>query len=312
MIGLVVGLMVAVGLAIALFIAVNWQADRSVEELSAKWAKPPSTFIDVLDMHVHLRDEGVKTDPNPIVLIHGTSSSLHTWDGWTEALKQSRRVIRFDIPAFGLTGPAPDHNYTIENYARFVIAVMDELQVEQAVLAGNSLGGYVAWATGVLYPERVTKLGLVDTSGYPFKSESVPLAFKIASTPVLNKMMEKVLPRSVVESSVYNVYGDPSLVTPALIDRYFELTTRAGNRQALAKRFQQTKAGDLAQKISTISQPTLILWGGQDRLIPPYIAEHFDKAITDSELVMFETLGHVPHEEAPEETVAAFIDFLNR
>ena len=120
-----------------------------------------------------------------------------------------------------------------------------------------------------------------------------------------------LLPRGLVERSVKNVYGDPSKVTPELVDRYFELTLRAGNRAALGRRMDQVPAeGDVA-KLTSLPMPTLILWGGQDRLIPPENARRFDADIPHSRLVMFEKLGHVPHEEDPASTVAEFQRFLD-
>ena len=302
-------LLVLVAVAVVFMVA-NRVPDRTVEELKARWAPPPSQFVQIAGMNMHLRDEGPSNDQTPIVLLHGTSASLHTWDGWVQALKDSHRVIRYDMPAFGLTGPSPDGNYTIENYVRVVIAVLDKLNVRRCVLVGNSLGGYVAWATAVLYPERVDHLVLVDAGGYPYKSQSVPIGFKIARTPVLNSLMKDVLPRSMVEASVRNVYGNPSHVTPELVDRYFELTTRAGNRKALAERFRQTQPGPLTERIPEIRIPTLILWGGRDRLISPELGDRFHKEITGSKLVRFEDLGHVPQEEDPVRTVTALKEFL--
>ncbi|MCF4010834.1 alpha/beta fold hydrolase [Rheinheimera sp. UJ63] len=284
--------------------------DRTVEQLRVRWAQAPSQFVDVAGMQLHLRDEGPRDDPTPIVLIHGTSSSLHTWDGWVHALKDQRRVIRFDLPGFGLTGPSADNNYSIENYARIVIALLDELQLEQVVIVGNSLGGNVAWATAVLYPQRIKKLVLVDASGYPNQAQSVPIGFMIARIPLLNKLMEQVLPRSVIESSVKNVYGDPALVTAELIDRYFELTTRAGNRQALSQRLRQTQTESLVNRIKDLKLPTLIIWGDRDRLIPPAMADRFHQDIVGSQLVRFNRLGHVPQEEDPSSTVTVFKQFL--
>jgi len=302
-------LLVLVAVAVVFMVA-NRVPDRTVEELKARWAPPPSQFVQIAGMNMHLRDEGPSNDQTPIVLLHGTSASLHTWDGWVQALKDSHRVIRYDMPAFGLTGPSPDGNYTIENYVRVVVAVLDKLNVRRCVLVGNSLGGYVAWATAVLYPERVDRLVLVDAGGYPYKSQSVPIGFKIARTPVLNSLMKDVLPRSMVEASVRNVYGNPSHVTPELVDRYFELTTRAGNRKALAERFRQTQPGPLTERIPEIRIPTLILWGGRDRLISPELGDRFHKEITGSKLVRFEDLGHVPQEEDPVRTVTALKEFL--
>jgi pimeloyl-ACP methyl ester carboxylesterase len=286
------------------------QPDRTVAELKGRWTDSASQFMPIAGMQVHYKDEGPRDDPMPIVLLHGTSSSLHTWDGWADALKTQRRVIRFDLPAFGLTGPSPDHNYSIENYASTVISILDKLGVEHCLLGGNSLGGYIAWATAVLYPQRIKQLVLVDASGYPFKSDSVPIGFKIAQTPVLNTLMKEVLPRFLVKDSVENVFGDPTRVTPELVNRYFELTTRAGNRQALVERFKQTRPGEFSKRVSEIKIPTLILWGQRDHLIPAAIADRFHQDIATSTLVRFETLGHVPHEEDPLATVAALKDFL--
>jgi len=293
----------------AAFIA--WRVpDQPVSALQAKWAPPPSQFIAVRGMQVHLRDEGPRDDPVPIVLLHGTSASLHTWEGWTRELTRERRVIRFDLPGFGLTGPSPDGIYTVESYVDTVLAVADRLGVQRFVLAGNSLGGYVAWATAVLHPERVERLVLVDAAGYPFQSQSVPLAFRIARTPILNVLMRDVLPRGVVERSLRDVYGDPTRVTPDLVDRYFDLATRAGNRAALVARFNQTKPGSLADRVPEIQVPTLILWGGKDRLIPLEFGERFARDIHGSRLVVFDALGHVPHEEDPARTVAAVLPFM--
>ncbi|MCB5226958.1 alpha/beta hydrolase [Alishewanella sp. 16-MA] len=297
-------------IGIAIYMALYREPDRSVEQLRVRWAPAPSQFVDVAGMQLHLRDEGPRGDPTPIVLIHGTSSSLHTWDGWVNALKDERRVIRFDLPGFGLTGPSADNNYSIENYARIVIALLDELQLEQVVIAGNSLGGNVAWATAVLYPQRIKKLVLVDAIGYPNQAQSVPIGFTIARIPLLNKLMEQVLPRSVIESSVKNVYGDPALVTAELIDRYFELTTRAGNRQALSQRLRQTQTESLVNRIKDLKLPTLIIWGDRDRLIPPAMAVRFHQDIVGSQLVRFNRLGHVPQEEDPSSTVTVFKQFL--
>ncbi|BFM13381.1 alpha/beta hydrolase [Simiduia litorea] len=310
LIKLIGGLLLLLVGAAGLLILLSWEPDRPVEALKARWALPPSQFVGVAGMQVHLRDEGPRDDGVPIVLLHGTSASLHTWDGWVEALKSDRRVIRFDMPGFGLTGPAPDSDYRIENYARVLIALLDSLGIERCVLAGNSLGGQVAWVTAVLYPSRVERLVLVDAAGYPFEAQSVPIGFKIARLPLLSGLMERVLPRSIIESSVKNVYGDPSLVTPALVDRYFELTTRTGNRKALAERFRQAGPELPTERLSSLTLPTLIVWGGQDRLIPPALGDRFQREIAGSTLVRFEALGHVPQEENPLLTVAALKQFL--
>ena len=310
LIKLITGLIAVVLLLSAGMVAATWEPDRSVEELRERWAPPPSQFIEVGGQLVHLRDEGPRQDTTPIVLLHGTSASLHTWDGWVAELSQTRRVIRFDLPGFGLTGPAADGNYSLAAYVDFVIDVMDTLGIERFVLAGNSLGGSIAWRTTAAHPQRIEKLILVDSGGYPFEAESMPLAFVISQTPLLNRIMEFTLPRSAVESSVRDVYGDPSRVTPELVDRYVDLSLREGNRGALRERFAQLEYQDQSALVQTIQQPTLVIWGAQDRLIPPSIARRFEQDLPNGQLVMFAELGHVPHEEAPTETVAAVTKFL--
>lgn len=287
----------------------TWAPDKPVSALIARWAPPPSQFIEVEGMQVHMRDEGPRDDPMPIVLLHGTSASLHTWDGWVKSLSGQHRVIRFDLPAFGLTGPHPNNDYSIAAYVHFAGAVVDKLSVKQFVLAGNSLGGQIAWATALALPQRVSRLVLVDAAGYPFQSASVPIGFRIARIPGLRVLMEHVLPRGVIDSSVRNVYGDPSKVKAELIDRYYDLTLRAGNRQALAYRLDQGMSGDEAH-IKELKVPTLILWGAKDNLIPVDNAHRFAADIQGSKLVVFNELGHVPHEEDAQKTVEAFTAFI--
>lgn len=294
---------------LALLIASVWEPDRSVESLSARWAPPPSQFVELEGLRVHLRDVGPREDPMPIVLLHGTSASLHTWAGWVTRLKAGHRVITFDLPGFGLTGPFADGDARVERTLELLSALLKQLQVSRCVLVGNSYGGRLAWEFAVAHPETVGRLVLVDAGGYPRNSTSVPLGFRIAATPGLRRFAEVLLPRGLIERSVKNVYGDPSKVTPELVDRYFELTLREGNRVALGRRMDQVRDGDVS-KLSGLMMPTLILWGGQDRLIPPENARRFDADIPNSRLVMFDALGHVPHEEDPASTVAELERFL--
>jgi len=163
-----------------------------------------------------------------------------------------------------------------------------------------------------LEPQRVERLVLVDSAGYPLLSESVPVAFQVARIPVLNRLVPVLLPRAMISSSLRNVYGHPERVTPELIDRYYDLATRAGNRQALVERFRQARPGADIDRLGEIRAPTLILWGGRDRLIPPTYAQRFAQDIHGSTLVQFDDLGHVPHEEDPQRTLAALQDFLAR
>jgi pimeloyl-ACP methyl ester carboxylesterase len=308
-----IGAIIAIAVtAVVAFVIAFWAPDRSVESLSARWAPPPSQWLDVRAIRVHLRDEGPRDDPLPIMLLHGTSSSLHTWDGWAAELSKTRRVIRYDLPGFGLTGPSEHHDYQVQSHAATVRAVMDELKISRVILGGNSLGGHIALVTALQTPERVAKLILVDAAGYPLAPQSIPIGFRLSVSPVFQTIARVTLPRSVVEDSVKNVYGDPSRVTPELVDRYYELTLREGNRQALSERLRWVRGDAVTHQIPLVSMPTLILWGEKDRLIPLEAGKRFARDIKGSELVVFDGLGHVPQEEDSARTVQAVQKFIAR
>jgi len=297
-------------LTVTAAVAWYWAPDRQVAELKPRWALAPSQFVAIDGMLVHLRDQGPRDDPAPIVLLHGTSASLHTWEGWAAVLQDKRRVISLDLPGFGLTGPFPDGDYRMSHYSAFLANVLEQLQVPRAVVAGNSFGGQLAWQFALDYPQRVERLVLVDAAGYPRNATSMPIGFRLAQIPALAPVMANVLPRPMIEASIRNVYGDPDQVSDELIDRYYELTLRAGNRDALRQRFIQAEAGQSYTRISELKMPTLILWGGRDELIPPVNAERFKRDIKGSRLVLFDELGHVPQEEDPARTVAVLMGFL--
>lgn len=299
-------------IAVAVLVTISWAPPRPVESLTERWAPEPSRFIEIAGMQVHVRDEGRRDDPVPLVLLHGTSASLHTWEAMVAELRQQRRVISLDLPGFGLTGPFPDGNYRMTHYVEFLSAVLDRLDVGRTVLVGNSFGGQLAWEMALDQPQRVAQLVLIDAAGYPRQSTSVPIGFKLAAIPGLAPLMANILPRRLVESSTRNVYGDPDRVTPDLVDRYYELTLREGNREALRERFKQVPAVDNSGRIASIQTPTLIIWGGRDGLIPPHNARRFEQDIAGSQVVMFDDLGHVPQEEDPARVTEAIKAFLTR
>lgn len=303
-------------LATALLAMAFRAPDRPMESLVARWAPPPSDFMELKlpggqVQLVHFRDEGPRSDTTPIVLLHGTAASLHTWEGWVKSLSATRRVITLDLPGFGLTGPSVLGDYSDESYDRFLAAFFQQLQLGRMVLGGNSLGGGLAWQYAARHPEQVAALVLVDASGLDVRSEAVPDGFRIPDSRVLHWLAGIFLPRPLVDRSVREVYGDPSKVNAALVDRYFELTLREGNREALAQRLAQRAPGKYAHLLPQVQAPTLILWGGKDRLIPPVAAERFHEALAHSQVQVFPGSGHVPQEEDPASTVQAVHTFLH-
>ncbi|OWQ93883.1 alpha/beta hydrolase [Roseateles aquatilis] len=290
--------------------------DRSLESLVARWAPPPSDFIELKlpggqTQLVHLRDEGPRTDTTPIVLLHGTASSLHTWEGWVKTLSATRRVITIDLPGFGLTGPSSVGDYSDDAYGLFLQTLLSELQISRMVLGGNSMGGAIAWQYAARHPRQVAALILVDAGGLDVPGDALPGALPIPPWRVVHELAGVFLPRPLVDRAVREVYGDPSRVSAAVVDRYFELTLREGNRAALAQRLSQRQPGRYAALLPAIQAPTLILWGGKDRLIPPAAAEVFHRAIPRSSVQMYPSLGHVPQEEDPASTVSTVSTFLH-
>ncbi len=308
------------------------EADVPVSALAQRWAAPPSQWLQLLvpsppgstsaRLRLHLRDEGPRqSGAPPIVLVHGTGDSLHTWDAWTQALvAQGHRVVRFDLPGFGLTGPHPQADYASDTYARTTLAVLDALALRQVVLVGNSLGGEVAWRTAALAPERVAALGLLAASGMPLEPKSIPVGLQLARSPVGRWVGQTVLPRPLVRASVRSVYANPDRVTDGLVDRFFDITRREGNRIALAQRIQAVLAeradgGRAAQATwATVRAPTLLLWGVHDRLVPPEAAQgfvHFRHPQAPAPVqVLLPDLGHVPHLEDPASSLQPLLKFL--
>lgn len=310
-------------LLIALSFAFFRAQDRSLESLVARWAPPPSQFIELkVGDHVqltHLRDEGPREDPLPILLLHGTADSLHCWDGWVAELSKTRRVLRADLPGFGLTGPAADADYRIAAYVQFVKALLDEQGVQRVLIAGNSLGGEVAWMSAAALQERVAGLVLVDPAGLHFEPETLPAGFAAAAFTPSAWMSKFLLPRPLVRASVAAVYADPSKISDAEVDRFFEMSLREGNRWALHQRVQaflaERDGAQYTQAWAHLTQPVLLIWGEKDRLIPPAFAQAYVKGRAKEappvELKILPGLGHVPHSEDPAASLAAALPFID-
>jgi len=309
-------------LLLAACVAAFKAPDRPLESLVARWAPPPSQFIELqVDGHTqltHLRDEGPRDDALPILLLHGTSDSLHTWDGWTRELSRTRRVLRVDLPAFGLTGPSPADDYRIAAYVAFIKALLDQQQLRRVLIAGNSLGGEVAWMTAARHPERVAGLVLLDPGGLPFEPEHIPLGFALSRFPPSAWASQFLLPRPMVKASVEAVFGRPENVRAELVDRFFEMNLREGNRRALGRRVEalmaERGAAFYAESWATVSAPTLLIWGEKDRLIPPRTAEQYlqgrRRDAPPAELKILPGLGHVPQLEDPKASLAAALPFI--
>ncbi|MGA3106931.1 MAG: alpha/beta hydrolase [Terriglobales bacterium] len=306
-----VGIAMVVVLGIVVMVGSVWKSDLPVDALKPRWAQPPSQFVTLDGMQVHVRDEGRRDDPIPIVLLHGTGSSLQTWDGWASQLKATHRVIRFDRPGFGLTGPNSSGDYSMDYYSGFLGRLLDQLGVNgPVILVGNSSGGQMAWLFSVAHPGRVARLVLISPAGYP-RSVPLPQGLQMAMNPKMDFITRHILPKSQVRKGAEISYGDPSKLTDETVDRYYDLTRREGNRKALGQTLRASIGHEDTASINQVKVQTLILWGSNDTMIPASPdAEQFHQRIAGSKLVILPGDGHVAQEEDPDGTLAAFNQWL--
>ncbi len=253
-------------------------------------------------------------------LLHGSFSSLHTWDVWQQELSPYFLTISLDFPGHGLTGPDELKRYTVEDYSNLVLALAEKLNLRKFHLTGNSMGGAVALQIASTRPDQVLTLNLVDASGAP-RMETRRLdstqtsnrgggawVFSLIKNPVISKIFLKCTPKFLFAMNMKEVYGDPSKIKSATTDRYFELMLREGNRQATLDRLSIPRKSSV--DFERLTMPTLILWGGKDSWIPVSQGYALEKAIAGSNLIIFDDAGHVPMEEIPTESVAEYLSFL--
>ena len=276
----------------------------SQQQIVAKYTDSASKFISIRGNQIHYKDEG---EGEIIVLIHGTASSLHTWDLWQQLLSKQFRVIRMDLPGFGLTGPDKMDRYEVTDDIDFLKTLLAKLNIEQAHFVGNSLGGRIAWQYTIEYPEAVKTLTLMNALGYP--QESWPPAIQLAMSPGMETIMPLVSSRFIFSQSLNDIYFNRELITEQTIDRYFELSLVAGNAEAFPKRVK-AKLDDQWQKIDQVSVPTLILWGKEDQYFSAANAMRFATDIPDAKVKLYENVGHLPMEEIPKQSSSDFIKFI--
>ena len=293
------------------------ERDRPVSELIPLYANQDSRFMPILGMKVHYRDEGVQSDSVPLILLHGMSSSLNTWDSVALGLKSARRVISLDLPGFGLTGPSPENTYNFDYYSKFIDSFTTRLRIKRFILVGNSMGGAISWNYALHNPKGLAKMILIDAAGYPKKGESGSLGFKIASTPVINNLLLYATPKFLVRKSLETVYYDPARVTDAQVERFHDVAIREGNRAAALQIFKGSFTGSSKRflnsnvpKIKDIKTPTLILWGDKDNLIGVNNVDNFLKDIQGSKAEIYQNVGHVPMEEVPGKVTASILNFV--
>ena len=297
-----------------------WTPGIDRATLQARYAGPPSRFIDVLPgLRLHVRDSGPRDAP-ALLLLHGFGSSLHVWDDWAAGLQATHRVVRFDLPGAGLTvaervrdgtdgagNGAPDSNeFSDERAVQAIAALMDGLGLQRATIVGHSMGGRLAWRFAATRPDRVDRLVLVAPDG--FASAPPP-----ALPPGAPWLLRHALPRALIEQGLRAAWADPRMLDEARVTQTHELLLAPGVRQAQIERLQQQRQQptvDPVPLLQRIQAPTLLLWGAQDALIPVGQAAGFLRALSDARLVVLPAVGHIPQEEAPHASLAALRSFM--
>jgi len=311
-----------------------YQPDRSAERLRRRYTNEESEFVQIGDARIHYREEGDPADQT-LLLIHGTYSSLQTWDDWVTALEEAFHVVRLDLPGFGLTGPRADGEHTLEYLIETVGAFCDELGLDEVAVAGNSLGGGVAWRLSLDRPELVTDLVLINAGGATLLAHLGQSLTRFGTTVV----PRYVTPRLLIRLIVRDAYGDPSKVTPRIVRRYHDLLLRPGNRRAvieIARNYRRTHHDDDTDhvreppipflpsaydtspvvldeyRMADISVPTLFQWGGEDEWLTVSFGRELADRVQESTFVTYQGVGHVPMEESPTATASDAAAFLSR
>ena len=308
----------AIILTIVAVLAAGWlalrRADIPFETLEASYTVAGSKFTTLdEDVKVHYADTGPRDAP-VIMLVHGYAASLHTWLAWRDILDDSYRVILVDLPGHGLSRAPKDEPVSIDYYATIIDELADRLKVGRFSLAGNSLGGHVAWQYALSHPGRLDSFVLVDAAGWPRTGEDTsPLVFKLLRFPPARALMKDLDLAELIEDGLKNSFADPSFVTSAMAERYSALSRAPGHRDALLALAAGPERRKASREIfAGLNTPTLILWGEQDRLIPVADAEQFKTAIPNAVSIVYPNAGHLPQEEVARQSAADVRAFLDR
>lgn len=295
-------------LAIAVVIATWIYRDIPAEQLEAKYAGPASRFINIEGVRIHYRDEG---EGPVVVLIHANFASLLGWDPWIEALQDSYRVVRMDMTSHGLTGPDPTGDYSPERTLEIFEKFIDAMDLDEFSIGGTSMGGTVAIHYTHDHPERIKKLILLSPGSLEGKERK---AGPRGEVPDAAYILKYIMPRALPEFMLRGGFGDKSKLTDELVDRWYDMWRREGNREAQLDRLSQYKPGDIEGIIRQLEVPTLLMWGEKNTTAKYEQAAHFRELLENVDSLKFISypgVGHMAVQEAGEETgrdVRAFLD----
>jgi pimeloyl-ACP methyl ester carboxylesterase len=252
---------------------------------------------------------------DPVLFLHGLGGSTYSWRYMTTPLSGEHQVILIDFRGEGQSPKPHDDHYSIGDQGELIYQFIVEHDLKNLTLVGNSYGGGVSLFLAIRLcaenPKRLKKLILIDSAGYP---DHLPMFLKLLRTPILGWLAVHLLPpkcqiRMVLKKSYY----DPAKITQQQVDAYAAPLASPGGRHALLEIGKLAIPKDIQSYIDlypSISVPTLILWGEDDRVLPRLIGERLDAAIPNSSLKDIPRAGHIPQEEQPDAVVAHIKTFL--
>jgi len=282
-------------------------------ELIQKYSDVNSRFIQLSDgSNAHVDLLGPVGKPT-VVLLHGAMSSVQSWAGWMPLLARDHRVVAIDLPGHGLTGETGAGDYSRAGMVSFVHSVLKSLGEKRVAVVGHSMGGGVAAEYAERYPDEVWALVLVDSAGIHVAGRPDTEAAKLARNPVTRAVLPWVMPKWELTRALRKMYGDPSKVTGALVDRICELERFPGNRAGLIGHYlAPSDDARLEAGLSDLKLPVLIEWGGLDAVQPRAAAEVFRRRIPGAQLVIYPGVGHDVIEEAAAASERDAEGFLDR
>ena len=283
----------------------DWHQNRDVV-----FHSDHSYFVDVDGVRVHYQEAGDERNP-ALVLIHGFASSTLVWSKvFLRLAEQGFRVIALDMLGFGYSAKPRNGEYTIAGQAKLLTRLLDRLGIARALILGSSYGGAVAATCALDYPDRVEKLILVGTV-----NNNRPLAYtlmRLFSSPLFGDVVSPLLigSRRLLRRRMKRVYDRHAWVLDERRVDARHLPLRAsGTQRAIIRTVRSWDAERISRDAHLISQPTLLLWGENDREIPVADGERLHAEIPGSRLIVFLNCGHLPHEEYPEAFTTVVTDF---
>lgn len=279
------------------------------ETLEKKYANAESQWVDLPGGHrVHYRDQGNPDGP-VLVLVHGFAANLETWEPWVARLGKDYRIVTLDLPGFGLTRSPKGYLLTDTAFDDTVTGVADHLKLGKFILAGNSMGGAVAWQYALNHPDRLDGLVLVNAAGWPAEGDrkGSPIAFKILANPVGRFLLKDLDTTAITRQGLRSAFEPtPDMATEAMVARYVEMARAPGHKEIIIGMNSGPDRRRYATRetLSKIAVPTLVMHGDTDRLIPIGVAGKFGEAIPGSKVIVYEKVGHVPMEQIADRSAA--------